>query len=59
MIGKILFYVMFWCARLLYEHVAVLSDDDDMVKGIVMTVNPMTSTDDEEKMEVTLKISVR
>ena len=59
MIGKALFCVMFWCARLLYEHVAVLSGKDDMVKGIVMTVNPMTSTDDENKMEVTLVISVR
>lgn len=59
MIGKILFYVMFWCARLLYTHVAVLTGEDDMVKGIVMTINPMTSTDDYEKKEVTLIVSVQ
>ena len=59
MIGKILFYVMFWCARLLFTHVAVLSGDDDLVRGIVMSANPMTSTDDEENKEVTLVISVK
>ena len=59
MIGKVLFFVMFWCARLLFVHVAVLSGDDDVVMGIVMTSNPMTSIDDEEKKEVTLVISVR
>ena len=62
MIGKALFFVMFWCARLLFTHVAVLTNNDSdeaTVMGIAMTTNPIISTDDEEKNEVTLVISVR
>ena len=63
MIGKVLFYVMFWCARLLFAHVVVLTDnagDEANVKGLVMTTNPIVDTiDDEVKNEVTLVISVR
>ena len=62
MIGKVLFFVMFWCARLLFTHVVVLTNnesDEATVMGIAMTTNPIISTDDEEKNEVTLVISVR
>lgn len=63
MIGKVLFYIMFWCARLLFPYVVVLTDnvdDEANVKGLVMVTNPIINTiDNKEKKEVTLVISVQ
>ena len=58
-IAMLLFQIMFRCAKMLFPHVAILTGDDDAVKGIVMTANPITGEDDISNSETTLTIDVQ